>query len=56
MPRRFVRGLRANDIDIPGVFGVAHALVPGSWRILCVTSRQLDPPVLTRLIHPPVTS
>ncbi len=35
MPRRFVLGLDADDADIPGVFGVPHARIPGSWRILC---------------------
>ncbi len=35
MPRRFVQGLDADDFDMPGVFGVAHARAPGSWRILC---------------------
>lgn len=35
MPRRFVQGLDADDVDVPGIFGVARAGAPGSWRVLC---------------------
>lgn len=35
MPGKYLQGLDATDPDIPGVYGVAHARVPGSWRIVC---------------------
>lgn len=35
MPGKYVRGLDASDPDIPGVYGVPHARIHGSWRIVC---------------------
>ena len=35
IPRKYLNGLKADDFDIPGVFGTPHARVPGSWRIIC---------------------
>jgi hypothetical protein len=35
VPYRYLRGLDASDYDIPGVYGVAHSRMPGSWRIVC---------------------
>src|SRR5687767_9719998 len=36
MPANYLRGLPdAIDGDVPGVYGIAHARVPGSWRIVC---------------------
>jgi hypothetical protein len=35
LPRKYLHGLEADDFDIPGVFGVPHARVPGSWRVFC---------------------
>lgn len=34
MPRKYVRGLPADDVDVPGVYGTPHSRIPGSWRIL----------------------
>jgi hypothetical protein len=35
VPRKYIRGLEADDFDIPGIFGTRHARAPGSWRIIC---------------------
>src|SRR5512147_2326358 len=35
VPRKYLRGLDADDFDIRGVYGVRHARVPDSWRIVC---------------------
>jgi hypothetical protein len=35
VPRKYLRGLEADDFDIPGVFGTPRARRPGSWRIIC---------------------
>jgi hypothetical protein len=35
MPIKYLQGLDATDPDIPGVYGVPHARVRGSWRIVC---------------------
>jgi hypothetical protein len=35
LPRKYVRGLDASDVDIPGVYGIPHGRVRGSWRIVC---------------------
>ena len=33
--RTYLEGLDADSFDLPGIFGVPHARVPGSWRIIC---------------------
>ena len=35
MPRKYLRGLNATDPDTPGIYGVPHARIRGSWRIVC---------------------
>lgn len=35
IPRSYLRGLDADDLDIKGVYGIPHARIAGSWRIVC---------------------
>jgi hypothetical protein len=35
IPPIYLQGLDANDFDIRGVYGIRHARIPGSWRIIC---------------------
>jgi hypothetical protein len=35
VPRSYLKGLDADDFDIPGIFGTRHARSPNSWRIIC---------------------
>ena len=35
IPPTYLQGLDANDFDIRGVYGIRHARMSGSWRIVC---------------------